>query len=195
VIIPLRVLAPATLALVAVLYGCATHNQNVFLDPPVKVAASSVGQGKVVWVQVKDSRLTKTLGVVGDLQGSYGHISVEHDFSTTVYQRVSAALRNMGFAAQPTPGPDGRILVIDVHDMKYKSTREGLAYETDVAVEVAATARNGEDRYERLFRAGEKQSAPLMPSEKERSEAINRAVGATLEDMLNDEQLVGLLAK
>ncbi len=193
--IPLRFSA-LTLALVALLLnGCATRPQNILLDPPVKVAPSSVGNGKIVWVRVKDTRLTKTLGVVGDLQGRYSHVSIDDDFSNTVYQRVSAALRDLGFKAQPTPGPDERELVIEVRDMKYQSVKQGLAFETETSVEIAALARTGRDRYERLYRAGERQTNALLPDEKARAETVNRTVAATLEDMLADSRLIALLVK
>jgi uncharacterized lipoprotein YajG len=175
--------------------GCALRPQNIRLDPPVRVTPSNVGQGKVVWVQVNDARLRKTLGNVGSPDGKFTQVSVEHDISGTVYQRVSAALRDLGFVAQPTPGPDERSLIVELRDLKYQSLKQTVTFATEVGVSVAGMARNGADRYDRVYNAGEQKTGPLLPSEKEREEAVNRVVALALEDMLNDPRLTGLLTQ
>lgn len=192
---PLR-FVPLVLGMcVLLLQGCGLRPQNIKLDPPVEVARSTIGQGKVVWVQIRDARLRKTLGNVGNPDGKFVQVSVEHDFSKTVYQRVSAALRELGFSAQPTPGPDERSLIVEVRELKYQSLKQTLTFATEVSVSVAAMARNGVDHYDRVYNAGEQKTGPLLPSEKERAETVNRVVGVALEDMLKDPRLTGLLAQ
>ena len=180
---------------VALVLGCAPRAQNVKLDPPIQLAPTGVGQGKVVWVQVADARPRKTLGVVGDPGGRYAHVSVEDDFSTTMYQRVSSALRDLGFVAQPTPGPDDRSLRVEVRDIQYQSTKKTVTFDTELSVAVAALAQNGDEHYDRVYNAGEKSTSPLMPGPEDNARAVNRAVGVTLEEMLSDGQLLGLLGK
>jgi len=180
---------------VLLLQGCSLSPQNIKLDPPVTVSPSSLGQGKVVWVQVNDARLRKTLGNVGNPDGKITQVSVEHDFSKTVYQRVAAALRDLGFVAQPTPGPDERSLIVEVRDLKYQSLKQTVTFATEASVSIAGMARNGVDHYDRVYNAGEQKTGPLMPDEKERAETVNRVVAAAIEDMLNDPRLTGLLAQ
>jgi uncharacterized lipoprotein len=192
---PLRSV-PLVLGLsVLLLQGCSLSPQNIKLDPPVTVSPSSLGQGKVVWVQVNDARLRKTLGNVGNPDGKITQVSVEHDFSKTVYQRVAAALRDLGFVAQPTPGPDERSLIVEVRDLKYQSLKQTVTFATEASVSIAGMARNGVDHYDRVYNAGEQKTGPLMPDEKERAETVNRVVAAAIEDMLNDPRLTGLLAQ
>jgi uncharacterized lipoprotein YajG len=180
---------------VALVQGCAPRAQNIKLDPPIEVAPASLGQGKVVWVQVADARPRKTLGAVGDLSGRYAHVSVEDDFSATMYQRVSKALRELGFVAQPTPGPDERSLRVEVRDIQYQSTKKTLTFDTELSVALAALAQNGAEHYDRIYNAGEKSTSPLMPGPDDHARAVNRAVGVTLEEMLSDGQLLGVLGK
>jgi uncharacterized lipoprotein YajG len=189
-------ITPLTLALAfGLVQGCAPKAQNIKLDPPIQVAPASVGQGKVVWVQVADARPRKTLGIVGDLDGRYAHVSVEDDFSTRVYQRVSSALRDLGFVAQPTPGPEERSLRVEVRDIQYQSTKKTLTFDTELSVAVAALARNGNDQYDRIYNAGERSTSPIMPGPEDNARAVNRAVGVTLEEMLSDGRLLGMLGK
>jgi len=193
--VPLRLVLPVLGLTIALLQGCSLRPQNIKLDPPVDVGSSNVGQGKIVWVQVRDARVRKTLGNVGDPEGKFTQVSVDDDFSLTVYQRVSAAMRKIGFVASPTPGPEDRKLVIEIRELKYQSLKQTLTFATEVSVSLIAMATHGSDHYDRVYNAGETKSSPLMPDERERAEAVNRVVGMALDDMLNDPKLVGLLAQ
>jgi len=180
---------------VALSLGCTSKPQNIRLDPQVQAARSNAGQGKALWLQIKDARLRKTLGIVGDLEGKYAHVSIEDDFSSTLYQSVSAGLREMGFAVQPTPAADQRSLMVEVREIDYESLRKGLAYDTQAKVAVAAVAQNEGDRYERLYSAGETRSAAFLPSAQDNARAVNGLVSGTLRDMLSDEKLIAVLAQ
>jgi len=176
--------------------GCATNRpQNIRLDPPVQVARSNVGQGKTLQLQIKDVRPRKTLGVVGDLETSYAHVSIEDDFSGSLYQSVSAGLRELGFAVQPTPASDLRTLTVEVREIDYESLRKGVTYETQAKVAIAALGENAAERYERLYSAGETKSAPFPPTASENSRAVNALVSATLQDMLADDKLLGVMVR
>jgi len=176
--------------------GCATTKpQNVRLDPPVQVARSSAGQGKTLSLQVKDTRPRKTLGIVGDLGSRYAHVSIEDDFSSTLYQNVSAGLREMGFTVQPTPAADQRALVIEVREIEYESLKKGLSYDTQAKVAVAALGQNKGESYERLYSAGETKSAPFPPSAEDNTRTVNALVSTALQDMLADDKLIATLAK
>jgi uncharacterized lipoprotein YajG len=173
--------------------GCAVKPQNIRLDPPVQVSPANLGQGKVVWLRVSDNRPRKTLGVIGDLEGQSAHVSIEDDPSTALYQNIAAGLRDLGFAVQPTPGPDGRALHVEVRDISYQSLKKTVTFDTEVKVALAAKAEHETERYDRLYEAGKTQTGPLLPSPDENARIVNRAVAMALEDMLNDPQLVGTL--
>ena len=192
---PLRFLSLALGLVLVSLLGCAPRSQNIQLDPPVNMESSSVGQGKVIWLQVKDARPRKTLGLVGDPGGNYAHVSVEDDFSNALYQRVSEALRSMGFVVQPTPGPDQRSLKVEVRDIQYQSLKQTLTYDTDLSVSVAARAQNGDDFYDRVYNAGAKRTSALIPSAADSRQAVNEAVGTTLKEMLSDGPLIAVLVR
>jgi uncharacterized lipoprotein YajG len=189
-------LLSSLLCLAAVLaLGCAAQPQNIRLEPQLRAEPSSVGQGKKVWLQVKDTRPRKTLGVVGDLDGRYAHVSVEDDFSTQMYQSVSAALRQKGFEVYPTPVPDPRTLVVDVRDIEYQSLKQGVSYDTETKIAIGVVATNGDARYERLYTAGESKSGPLKPSAEDNERAVNGTVSIALQEMLNDDRLTAVLVQ
>ncbi len=193
--LPLRAVSLVVACAAVVFGGCSMQSQNVRLDPPIQVSASDVGHGKVVWLQVRDARPRKTLGIVGDLEGRYAYVSVEDDFRTPVYQRVSEALRKMGFTVQPTPGAEERSLTVEVRDIKYQSAKKGIGYETEVSVAVAAMALNRDQHYDRVYSAGETKSTALMPSAEETDRAVNDAVATAVQELLADGQLVAFLVK
>jgi len=191
----LRVFLPMITSAALIMQGCAVQPQNIALDPPVQVPQSQAGQGKVVQLVVHDARPRKTLGIVGDLEGKYAHVSIEDDFSTSVYQRVSAALQRQGFKVQPTPSNDDRKLDVEVREIEYQSVKEGLTYKTETKAAVAALARNGESRYERIYRAGENRTSAVVPGAEDNAKAVNSVVGMTLEDMLNDDKMTSVLVR
>ena len=190
-----RVFLPIVACAVLVMQGCAVKPQNIALDPPVQVPQSQAGQGKVIQLTVHDARPRKTLGIVGDLEGKYAHVSIEDDFSTAVYQRVSAALQKQGFKVQPTPSNDDRKLDVEVREIEYQSVKEGLGYKTETKAAVAALARNGDSRYERIYRAGENRTSAVLPSGEDNANAVNSVVAMTLEDMLNDDKMTAVLVR
>lgn len=193
--VPLRVVPLVLGLIVLLLEGCSLRPQNIKLDPPVEVSPSSVGQGKIVWVQVRDVRVRKTLGNVGDPDGKFTQVSVDDDFSLSVYQRVSAAMRKMGFAPQPTPGPDDRQLVIEVTELTYQSLKQTLTFATEARVSLTAKASRDNEHYDRVYNAGEQKTGALMPDERERAQTVNKIVGMALEDMLNDPRMVAVLTQ
>ena len=190
-----RIFLPLLASAVLVMQGCAVKPQNIPLDPPVQVPQSQAGQGKVVQLVVRDARPRKTLGMVGDMEGKYAPVSIENDFSTTVYQRISAALQKQGFKVQPTPSGDDRKLEVEVREVEYQSLKEGLTYKTEGKAATAAVARNGDLRYERIYRAGETRTSPTVPGAEENARAVNSVVAMTLEDMLNDDRMTSVLVR
>jgi uncharacterized lipoprotein YajG len=191
----LRVFLPLLATAALLVQGCAVQPQNIALDPPVQVSQSQAGQGKVVQLTVRDARPRKTLGMVGDLGGKAAHVSVEDDFSTAVYQRISAALQRQGFKVQPTPSSEDRKLDVEVRELEYQSLKDGLIYKTESKAAVAALARSGDSRYERIYRAGENSSSGTLPSTDTRAKSANSVVAMCLEDMLNDDRLTAVLVR
>jgi uncharacterized lipoprotein len=190
-----RLFLPLFAAAAITLSGCAVQPQNIALDPPLQVAQSQAGQGKVVQLAVRDARPRKTLGMVGDLEGKYAPVSIDNDFSSTVYQRISAALQRQGFKVQPTPSNDDRRLDVEVREVEYQSLKEGLTYKTEGKAAIAAIARSGDSRYERIYRAGETRTSPTVPSAEQNTKAVNNVVAMTLEDMLNDDKMTAVLVR
>ncbi len=189
----IRSLSPLMCLAAVLALGCTVKPQNIRLDPKVQAAPSSVGQGTKVWLEVKDSRPKKTLGVVGDLNGKYAHVSVEDDFSSQMYQSISGALSRMGFDVSPTPVSEARSLVVEVRDIEYQALKQGLTYDTETKVAVGALAKGAESTYERLYTAGARKSSPIHPSASDNDRIVNETVSGALQEMLNDDRLTAAL--
>lgn len=191
----IRSLSPLICFAAVLALGCTVKPQNIRLDPKVQTAPSSVGKGAKVWLEVKDVRPKKTLGVVGDLKGSYAHVSVEDDFSSQMYQSISGALSRMGFDVSPTPVSEARSLVVEVRDIEYQAVKEGLTYDTETKVAIGALAKSAEATYERLYTAGARKSSPIQPSASDNDRIVNETVSGALQEMLNDDRLTATLVQ
>jgi uncharacterized lipoprotein YajG len=191
---PRSIAALAFALLAAALAGCAAKPQNIRIDAPVAVSPTDLGRGKVVWLRVSDARPQKTLGVIGDLEGQYAHVSVEDDPSGVLYQNIAEGLRKLGFEVLPTPGPDERSLSVEVRELKYEAIKKSLTFDTRAKAAIAAQAQRGSDRYDRLYEAGQNGTGPVLPGPTETARTVNETVSMALAEMLSDRQLVTLLA-
>ena len=183
------------LGMVAAIQGCALKPQNLRIDPPLKVTESAVGNGRMIGLEVVDSRADKKLGEVGDPNTKMVAVAVEEDPSAAVYARLEEALAKLGFSVVPYSDAMERTLQVGIRSLQLKSLKTAFTFETELRAEVGAHARNGLDHYDRQFNVRTRKDGAAPPFEKDSSMLVNTAVSQALEDMLSDEQLLDLLAK
>jgi uncharacterized lipoprotein YajG len=185
----------AVLAVGVLAQGCNVEPHNIRLEPSVPMRQSDVGRGKVVGLEVVDTRADKKLGVVGDPEGKFIYLSLTNDPAQAVYKQVSRGLEKLGFSVQPASDPAERSLKVDLSDLTYESIKKKATFDTLAKVSVGATVRNGPDSYDRTYNVKQEKAAGAPPSASDDAKVVNGIVSMALEDMLSDKQLVALLAK
>ena len=185
----------ALLTVAAFAQGCNVAPHNIRLEPSVQVHPSELGQGKVVGLEVVDSRADKKLGMVGDPQGKFIYLSLANESPEVIYKQIAQNLEKLGFSVQPLTESAERSLKVDVSDLTYESIKKPVTFDTLAKVSLEATARNGGDTYERAYNVKQEKSAGSPPSKSDESSAVNGLVSMALDDMLTDKHLLAILAK
>jgi len=187
--------ALAVFGMMAAIHGCALNPQNLRIDPPVKVTESAVGNGRIIGLEVSDTRTDKKLGEIGDPNTRMVDVSVEEDPSAAVYERLQEALTKLGFSVVPYSDAMERTLQVEIRNLELKSVKTAFTFETELRAEVGARVGNGPEYYDRQFNVRTRKDGAAPPFEKDSTLLVNTAVSQALEDMLADEQLLELLAK
>ena len=179
----------------AAIQGCSLKPQNLRIDPPIKVNESAVGNGRIIGLEVADTRTDRKLGEVGDPNTKMVEVSVEEDPSAAVYARLQEALAKLGFEVVPHSEAMERMLQVEIRSLQLKSVKTAFTFETELRAEVGAHAGNGPEYYDRQFNVRTRKDGAAPPFEKDSTMLVNTAVSQALEDMLADEQLLELLAR
>lgn len=185
----------AVFGMVVAIQGCSLKPQNLRIDPPLKVTEAAVGNGRIIGLEVSDTRTDRKLGEVGDPNTKMVDVSVEEDPSAAVYARLQEALAKLGFSVVPHSDAMERILQVEIRSLQLKSVKTAFTFETELRAEVGAHAGNGPEYYDRQFNVRTRKDGAAPPFEKDSTMLVNTAVSQALEDMLADEQLLELLAK
>jgi uncharacterized lipoprotein YajG len=188
-------LASTVLALAAAVQGCSPTPQTVRLAPQLNVTQSDVGQGKLVGLDVTDTRADKKAGIIGDEKIKFVTVSAEDASPSAVYREAADALIKLGFKVEPASRASQRVLRIEIDELQYQSLKRPFTFDTEAKVALAASVRNGHDHFQRTFETEEASTTGAPPTQSEIARTINAQVSRALDDVLADRQLIALLAK
>jgi uncharacterized lipoprotein YajG len=175
--------------------GCSLKNQNLRIDPEVKVKEAQIGGNKTVGLRISDTRADKKLGEVGDPDRKMVDVRVDEDPSPAIYDRVKQALTKLGFSVQPCDEAKDCTLDIKIQKLELQSVKHPLTFNTELRAEVTAHAVNSPAFYDRQFNVRTRKEGAAPPFEKDSTVLVNTALSQALEDLLADEQLLATLAQ
>ncbi|HTS54428.1 MAG TPA: YajG family lipoprotein [Burkholderiales bacterium] len=179
----------------SVVQGCALAPQTVHLAPQVQVPQSDVGKGKVIGLDVTDTRADKKVGIVGDEKIKFVPVLAEDQSPSAVYREAADALVKLGFKVEPASGDSERVLRIELSELEYQSLKRPFTFDTEAKVTLAAIAQNGPTRLQRTYETEEASTSGSPPTQGEIARTINDQVSKALDDVLADKQLIALLSK
>jgi len=188
-------LAGGAIAAVLLAQGCTLKQQNLHLDPEIKVRAQNIGDGKTIGLRVMDERPDKKLGEVGAPDRKLVDVRVDEDPPAAIYARVKQSLTELGFAVAPYSDGMERTLDVSVRKLELQSLKKPLTFETELRAEVGAHAVNDSAYYDRQFNVRTRKDEAAPPYQKDSTALVNTALSQALEDLLSDEELLSLLAK
>lgn len=183
------------LSLGVAVQGCNLKPESIRFAPQLEVRQTDIGQGKVVGLEVADTRPEKQVGIVGDPKIKSINVTAEDASPSAVYKEAADALAKLGFKAEPASDTSERALRLEVRELQYESLKRPFTYDAKAKVLVGAVVRNGGARYERTYETEETSTTGSPPSQSEISKTVNRLLSTSLNDVLADRQLMAVLAK
>lgn len=178
-----------------VVQGCNLKPENIRFAPQLDVRQANVGEGKVVGLEVADTRPDKQIGIVGDPKIKSINVTAEDASPSAIYKQAADALTKLGFKVEPGSDATDRVLRLEVRQLQYESLKRPFTFDNKSEVLVGAVVKNGGERYERTYETEETSTTGGPPSQSEISKTVNRLLSASLNDVLADKQLMTLLAK
>ncbi len=156
---------------------------------------SGVGAGFEVGLSVADLRPDRKLGEVGDPNKEMVEVRLDKDPSPAIYLRVKEALMRQGFSVVPQVTGQTRTLHVEIRDLMLSSVKKPLNFDTELRATVSAHAVNGGTRHDREATVRTRKESGIPPYEKDSNVLVNDAISQALNDLVADDQILGVLAQ
>jgi uncharacterized lipoprotein YajG len=179
----------------SLLASCATFApQLVTVKADVSVTASAAGLGKVVALRVIDARLDKVLGYRTTRTDKDSAILTNQDVASVVQQSIYSALKKNGFdVIAQSDGP--RSLKVEIRKLEYYVPTGSWIDGIQVRTTLGAVVKNGDMTYENIYEITNKDRMIIAPDQEKNEALINKALSDILQRLLQDQQLIALLAR
>ncbi len=176
--------------------GCALAPQDAVLNPAVTISKTAAGGGAPVSVEVVDERPSTVAGtrMMGQARYIGAEIKVAEVTPIVEAKAKEALVRNQFVPEGPSAATDRKLKVeIRALDLKTQHTMFSASYLPSAAFK--AVARNKADNFEKLYRVDFSEGTMWYNSDDKNNRLLSEAVGKVLDDMLNDPELMGFLAR
>lgn len=182
----IAMLLTITLLLLA---GCAQSPQQVWLEPKLNVPPSSLGEGRVVAVDVVDRRPNASLGNYGKSRDASTELSTGQDIALVVKQEVISGMRKKSFVAvEEQANRDARINV-EVLSLEYATSPNTWTGDVYIKSAIKATASKNGKTLEKMYRANFDKRVVVVPTATTNEQWLNEALGDVLRQLLEDREL------
>jgi uncharacterized lipoprotein YajG len=172
--------------------GCAFISEDIQLQPTIAVAASEVGHGTPVAVQVVDERPSAMLGQRGPMRSA--EIRTTQNVDQVVETAVRDGLSRQGFAPVALGAEAPVSLKVEVRDLRYET---GTGFWTGgifTRAALKAVASRGSETFEQMYRAENEERVVFVPTEAADTESINKVLSEAIAKMLADQRLLSFLS-
>jgi uncharacterized lipoprotein len=182
------------LALSALVQACAFNSQTVKLAPQPVVAATALGQGVELSVEVVDERPSQSLGRRGGGFGPAAEITTDQDVAAVVHAAVVDGVRRHGFAIAAGASAPAH-LKVELRLLEYSTSQGFWTGGVQVQAALKATAlRNGKS-FEQLYRSDNENRVMIVPTAGTNEEWINAGLSDVLGKLLSDTALLEALRR
>ncbi len=191
----MRLLVSVLLVSLLSLAGCAFSPEQVKLQPQVNVQKQNIGQGKQVSVRVIDARPHTDLGGRVSGFGPTAKISLADNLNKVVKDEIYAGLKNLGFQPVPYNPQAQRQLTVHITNLDYRSRSGFWTANISINSTLEASAVNGNNSYDHVYRGDSEHRVMVTPTSNSDFQNINSALSASLNKMLNDQNLMIFLKR
>jgi len=183
----------ALFVLSLLLSGCAFSPQSARIRPIASVAESSVGKGVVVAVRVVDERPDQAIGKRG-AGGVGADIVPANQIEVAVQELLVASLKKRGFSVVDSNVSAQAKLGVEVRFLQYSVSQGLWSGGINIKVAIKATASNGGQIYEQLYRNDKEERVQFIPAAQTNENWINESLSKCIQDLLDDTALTEALA-
>lgn len=179
-----------------IVQGCAYSKQSVALKPTLQPGEPIVqAANKAVALKVVDERTTADFGRrVG--AGSLGElISSQGDVAAVIQEKIADGLKRNGFVVESSNGQAPRSVQVFIRAIEYNSGLGLWSVSTKTAAMFKVVGRNQDATYENLYRAEVEDRSPTTAFAGDNEVLLNRVVSEVLGKILQDKELLTLLAR
>lgn len=179
-----------------IVQGCAYSKQSVAIKPTLQPGEPIVqAVNKTVALKVVDERTTTDFGRrVG--AGSMGElISSQGDVAAVIQEKIAEGLKRNGFVVEAFNAQATRSMQVTLRAIEYNSGLGLWSISTKTAAMFKVVGRNQDAAYENLYRAEVEDRSPTTAFAEDNEILINRVVSEVLGKILQDKELLALLAR
>lgn len=178
----------------SLLSGCMFHAQTVQLQPQVQYQDSNDGHGMPILIVVKDERPSQDLGHRGNGVASAAAITTDSDVEAVIKQYIGEGLTHRGFKVVSEDSGMHATLTVRLRSLDTELHQGFWTGHQEANASAQVTGANNDHTYENFYRVNSKQSKFWVPTAGQNSDYINAALSNLIGKIINDQQLVSLLA-
>jgi len=182
------------MASMALLSGCAFHEQKATLRPVLEVVGSAEGAGRTIGLRVVDERSSTVLGHRGTATGAAAAINTDQDVAALIHEKVKEGLLKKGYQVVDFNGADGCRLSLELRELRYSTSQGFWTGGVEVEGAIKAVGTKSGDSYENMYRTDDKRRVVVVPTASKNEEWINSAVSDLLKQVFNDPGLSKFLS-
>ena len=183
----------STLLFVLLVQGCAFTQQEVTLQPDVKVENKNKVHGSKIYLKTVDERSSTSIGTRG-VSGFGAEITSNDDIAMIVHTAVSGALKDHGFDVISNKDGSPVELRAEVRNLEY-TLKPGIfmgTLRTESLIKGICSIEK-DVRYEYLYRGGSEKKVFVAQFAEENAKHINMALSESIQNMIQDSELMSCL--
>ncbi|MFZ2643827.1 MAG: YajG family lipoprotein [Verrucomicrobiia bacterium] len=179
-----------------IVQGCAYSKQSVAIKPTLQPGEPIVqAANKTVALKVVDERTTADFGRrIG--AGAMGElISSQGDVAAVIREKIAEGLKRNGFVVEAFNAQAARSMQVTLCAIEYNSGIGIWSFSTKVSAMLKVVGRNQDAACENLYRAEAEDRSPTTAFAEDNEILVNRVMSEVLGKILQDKELLALLAR
>lgn len=179
---------PVLCSLLFCLAACAMSPQNINIDPVLEPAAVKASTDYNAFnLLVRDERDTNILGSRGGPYAKSAVLKTREDISDKLYAVLSDAFTSAGFQLDAEATNQ---LIVSVTGLAYESEGENRVSAVRIRVVVKATVATINNVYTKQYKASHRTEVFMAPDAGTNNKMVNDVLGAVVQRVLDDEELL-----
>ncbi len=173
------------------LSACMLNPQIIRVDPTLTEAKASPGDtGTSFKLVVQDLRDSYILGQRGSDEAQSGAVKSAKDISPEIKQRLNDEFNNAGFMIDDSSDNQ---LVVNIVRLNYLAYGSGRINKVEVSAEINASAVTADGNFSKQYKARHAQQVLKAPDKEKNEVLVNKVLGAVVQRVLDDEELLQYL--